>query len=749
MSKSLHVFLIAFLFPTVLAAQVNGLVIDAKTQQPLPFAHVKSNKGHAVITNNNGFFSISADTGHLYLYTSYLGYCIDTVRVYNNTSLTIKLEVEPTLIKTLIVSSNLGENKINRYTGNLSYIGSRNFLPGYSPNPVNQLNQLAGIHIHQGAANTNRITIRGIGSRSPYGSNRIKAYYGNIPLTNGEGVTDIDDLDPEFISSIQLLKGPSPEIYDAAIGGAIVMQPLIPENNGVHFKLSTTAGKWNSLKKAGFVLYRNNTLAGSAGIQEASSNGYRDNSNYKRLSGLINNRLTKNKHTLTQLFFFSKVNAQIPSSINRPDYFSRPSKAADNWKAIQGYEDYLKLSAGLSWDYSINKHFKNSLIVYGASTNKYEVRPFNTLSDKSTAYGIKNLLQYHLKAFTFSAGADIYNEIYDWELLVTDDALKQKTINRFSENRPHKNYFARVNYYHHKWIAFTGINYSQVTFKLYDKYLQDNINYNNKHKYTPRINPTIGLSYQTSSVINVYLNFSQAFATPGVEETLLPDGMLNSELKPEDAKQIESGFRYHSFNQQWHINISVYQLWVKNLLVTKRITEEVFTGINAGRTEHQGIELSAGTFFPQPRIKTMHRFSIETNTNLMNSYFTKFIDEGSNFKGNKLPGLPHFKASFNIKYSYSSKLELSTNGIFTGKQWMNDANTIRYAEHFVIDTQVSLTSSLFGNLQLKTTAGINNVLNKKYAGMLLINAVGFGNALPRYYYPGLPRNYYVSLSVQL
>jgi iron complex outermembrane receptor protein len=48
--------------------------------------------------------------------------------------------------------------------------------------------------MQQGALNTNRITIRGIGSRQ-FGTTKIKAYFDGIPLTTGDGETTLDDLD--------------------------------------------------------------------------------------------------------------------------------------------------------------------------------------------------------------------------------------------------------------------------------------------------------------------------------------------------------------------------------------------------------------------------------------------------------------------------------------------------------------------------------------------------------------------------
>jgi iron complex outermembrane receptor protein len=76
-------------------------------------------------------------------------------------------------------------------------VGKIEDLNNQNQNPltfVENLNQVPGLFTQSGNTNTNRITIRGVGSRNPYGTSRIKAYYNDIPLTNGEGNTEIEDI---------------------------------------------------------------------------------------------------------------------------------------------------------------------------------------------------------------------------------------------------------------------------------------------------------------------------------------------------------------------------------------------------------------------------------------------------------------------------------------------------------------------------------------------------------------------------
>ena len=66
-------------------------------------------------------------------------------------------------------------------------IGAKIFQ-NFSPvEMVSSLNQVSGVYVLSGALNTNRITIRGVGARTPFGTDKIRLYYNEIPVTNGSG----------------------------------------------------------------------------------------------------------------------------------------------------------------------------------------------------------------------------------------------------------------------------------------------------------------------------------------------------------------------------------------------------------------------------------------------------------------------------------------------------------------------------------------------------------------------------------
>jgi iron complex outermembrane receptor protein len=79
---------------------------------------------------------------------------------------------------------------------------------------------------------------------------------------------------------------------------------------------------------------------------------------------------------------------------------------------------------------------------------------------------------------------------------------------------------------------------------------------------------------------------------------------------------------------------------------------------------------------------------------------------------------------------------------------VNDANT-DYSDAFGITSLEAKYFVKFNKLKFEVKTGIQNIFDIRYASMLAVNAPAVGGRLPRYYYPGNPRNYFVSVLIGL
>src|SRR5690606_37927236 len=144
------------------------------------------------------------------------------------------------------------------------------------------LNKAPGVFMQSGSINTNRISIRGLGARTPYGTNKIRGFYGNIPLTSGDSETTIEDLDLEQISRIEIIKGPMSSIYGAGLGGAILHHPKISNYKGSEFRFSTLLGSFGLMKNNAGYSWTGDFSSLNYNYSRTESEGFRQNSDYFR-----------------------------------------------------------------------------------------------------------------------------------------------------------------------------------------------------------------------------------------------------------------------------------------------------------------------------------------------------------------------------------------------------------------------------------------------------------------------------------
>jgi iron complex outermembrane receptor protein len=258
--------------------------------------------------------------------------------------------------------------------------------------------------------------------------------------------------------------------------------------------------------------------------------------------------------------------------------------------------------------------------------------------------------------------------------------------------------------------------------------------------------PRIGINYSPFEQMAFFFSAGQGFSMPSPEETLLPEGNVNSHIRNEKGWQIEAGSRLAFFDKRLEIDATWYRIWLSDLLITKRITEDIFTGINAGRTNHAGIEIAM-----RSRILRLKHFpgSLDAVISYTNSEnrFNDFTDNGISYKNKELPGIPSDIFSFQSIWRPVEWIGLYFDLRYDGRQFLNDANTLKYGSYYLMNTRITLDFAISANAAFSFYAGINNLNNREYASMLIVNAIGFGSNEPRYYYPGLPRNGYAGISI--
>lgn len=627
----------------------------------------------------------------------------------------------------------------------------RNSLADISP----ALNMLAGVFMQSGGLNTNRISIRGIGARTPYGTNKIRAFYGSIPLTSGDSETTIEDIDLEIIDQVEVIKGPLSSLYGAGLGGAILISPKLASGNGSRAAISTTHGSFGLMKNT--VSYGLNTNSASLYLSynKLETEGYRQNSAYNREGVTLAGELFRKQNSkLTYFGNYTHLKAYIPSSIDKTTFDNNPKAAAYTWNAAKGYEHYDSYLGGLAYDWKTTAWLNNSTSVFINAKENYEPRPFDILAQNTTAWGARTQFLGEVNIGTikteFILGFEYFNDGFDGSTYANlyeenngNGSLQGERLTGTKQQRNFINAFAQARIQlTNKLEVQAGLNYNKTKFQLDSTYPVESI-LSEDYSYNGIWSPQVSVLFKPTEFQTLYISASRGFSLPAIEETLTANGTINPNIKPENGYNFEAGGKFYLFNKTLYAELSLYSMQIKDLLVAQRVGDDQYIGVNAGETLHQGIEASVNyswkindTFTLQPYI-----------TASIGKYeFKQFTNNDIDYSGNELTGVPANKINAGITFRTNFGLYLTSDFYYVDKIPLNDANSAYTDSYTLLNAKAGYQFELFKGFTSHISAGINNVGDTHYAGMVLVNATGFNGAEPRYYYPGLPVNYYGNVS---
>ena len=642
-------------------------------------------------------------------------------------------------LEEVIVNAYQTKSSVRNIPGALSILTGTDVSAWDANSMATSINSLPGVYMQTGTYATNRIVIRGMGSRTPYNTNRIKFYLNDIPITSSDGVSNPEDIDLLMIDRLEIIKGPASALYGSGLGGTINMSTDIHNQSSDYAQIQY--GAFNTIKSNIKHNIKTEKLSLKTHLSAINSDGYRENNYLKKRTALLVGDTRLSRLNIEYLFYSTYMNAGIPSSLNKTDFENNPKRAAQNWKEVEGYKRYYKGVGGLSLIKPFDTNWSNKLTLFAKWNNSYEKRPFNNLDDSSLGGGIRNKLSYNSSKTDLVIGFEWITDQYKW-LIDKDEIL----LNKNREQRNHLNLFAVVYYKPTPKLNISAaVAYNTIQYKLVDEFIQDG-DKSASRNFPSKFSPRVGINYATNDRLALYASVGHGFSLPSPEEALLPEGDINPDIKPEEGIQYELGARLLLFNRNMNIDATVYWIELNNLLVTKRFTEDIFTGINAGKTRHRGVEITVDN-----KIFSYKQFPGQLSSNfsytLSNNIFVDFTNDDIVYDKKVLPGLPNYTAQLSFQWTPISSMIVNTQFQSVGRQYLNDGNTVSTSSYFFGNIKISNQFNVFKNSLLTLYFGINNISNTHYASMVIVNAKAFGSAEPRYYYPSLPRHAYMGVAL--
>ena len=575
-----------------------------------------------------------------------------------------------------------------------------------------------------------RISLRGFGARSAFGIRGIKIIIDGIPETTPDGQGQIDNAPLGLIEKIEVLRGPQASFYGNAAGGVISIKTIdsLSENKNI-FKSSF--GNYN-LQSYQFTSYLNkkNTSA-LIYFNNIQTDGFRKNSALKQkaINLKVKHRFTDQSLLNFQFNYTDSPLAQDSGGLTKEETLLEWDMARQRNIDYDTYEKINQLKFGFNWEKKLRKKIKLNLFSFYSNRDFYGKLPFEFggIIDLDRFYqGLGSSLVYNdiNENYTHQIqfGIEYYSQNDFRKRYKNLNGVKGSNVFDQKENFDTTAIFLIDKIELNNWIIRSSLRHDNLIIST------DNSKYN---KYYNVINPSFGFTNEFKNEQYIFLNFSTSFETPTLSElSANPSGLegFNLELNPSKAHSYEFGWK--SYKSNYLIEANIFYIKSSNEVLPYEL--EDFPGRsfyeNAGETERRGFELFSRFNWGS--------YSVEGS-------FTYAKYSFKNEDHNDLPGIPgtHWiiKVENNLNRGWTSRLTYENVGGF----YANNINTVFINSfqktRFQIAKRINFNSKI-----IDFSAGINNLLNKRYYDNIRLNAFG-----SRYYEPAPPRNFYISIALKL
>jgi iron complex outermembrane receptor protein len=751
--RYLFIYCMEIIISTSSFGQVGGIILDASNHTPLPDATIIHHDDEITVSDSTGRFELSVSTFPDTLHVHYIGYESKNILITKpEKELVIELKASNFMLGEVVVTAYDSRRILVQSPASISLVSEKDFKLDNDVTMVPALNRVPGIYMHSGTYNTSRLTIRGIGSRSLFGTSKIRAYYEGIPLTSGDGETSVEDIDPNLIDRIEIIKGPSSSLYGAGLGGTLLIKAKSAANLDKSLKYQITGGSFGYLKNGLSLDYGAWKHRLSVNADHIHSNGWRENNEFRRFSAGITYQA--NLSAQTRLDFIGNyidLKAFIPSSIDKETYDNNPRAAAPTWKEAEGFEDYGKYLTGLALNHSFSERSELNANVFLSGRNSYERRPFNILTEDTKATGGRARYQYHHNGLVVKmdlmAGLEYFIDFYSWkthEIIVKEQGA---LLTDNHEKREYVNIFLKSDFTLPTRTFITlGLNINRTNYDYQDIYSVDNEDNSGNYQFGTLLSPRVGITQPINDDIHIYINLSHGFSPPSLAETLTPEGNINPDIQPETGMNYEIGTKGQVFNNRLFYDLAFFTMHINNLIVARRTGEDAFVGVNAGKTVHNGMEFTLNYNFLNAVSSDKNFYGFITYT-LADYSFKEFLDGDNDYSGNELTGIPRHVLNGGIGFRSRTGFHGNIIYQFVDKMPMRDDNSVFSDPYQLVNLKAGFSRMMFSQVNVDLYGIVNNLFDTHYSSMIMVNASAFGGGAPRYYYPGLPLNFYLGMDI--
>ncbi|MDG2311605.1 MAG: TonB-dependent receptor [Flavobacteriales bacterium] len=629
-------------------------------------------------------------------------------------------------------------------------------LHGFASSDLSQaLNSIPSVKMEtRGDGGSRRLSVRGSSLRSPYSVRNTMLFSDGFVLTEADGNSPLELIDPDIIQSVNFVTGPSAASYGGAYGGALQIFSRKNLKTGMgawaHLQVGSTGGDgYENEEGLSFAGINSRFSAGvSQGFERGVLNvsmvltdnpGYRDwEWNRKQQFNLSGSFYDKSGGIHTVLACHYDGSWALPGAIKQSQVDTLPTASpgidynahVDRVRDMVGYKYERKTSNG--WDLSASVLGRNT-----TKANPYGTSPFYSgyKEESGSGYGLlasgsKKVFKNDTWGLDFEVTLMQLNDIV--QITEWDDAPSPLAV--IIPMRYDLKMNAQQNFVSTSWVATVGDNLrfeTQMSFSNRTRNTNGSL-YTDIDEAIPYLSdkshvtflPRIGASWELKPGYSVFAQASTGFSDPTAFELVNPEDGQIADLESESAFGAETGIRAQLSNDL-NVRLTFYHQTVNSAIM--QIVQDndavAFENVEGG-LEMNGIEFELNyNLLEHLKLRAYGALSLHS-----------FGDE-TPYAGNALPGSPKSSGGLQV-WSQHKWGSINLDSRYIAETPLNNLGTSVMESYVVMNASVVL--KLPKNIVVEM--GAKNLLNSDYSDWPQLNGV-YG----KFYNPAPPRTAYVSI----
>lgn len=724
----------------------SGYILDSQTGQPIGRANLRDESGNVVTQSlPDGRFQLDGRQPPATVEVTAVGYKPQRVTLSGKTG-TIHIQLEADRVRLDEVRVGLN-NRSNRETpGAVAILTADDIQRGSGVSMQAALNSVPGVRMDQSTLSDSRISIRGGGIRSPWGSRAVKLYVNDIPVTETDGTTRVEALDVSNIGHMEIIKGPTSSLYGAGTAGAINIQLQRAPYGERSVELSGLTGAYGLNRTA--TTYR----SGGDVLNSYVAYGWQEYGGYRAHSNDMRRFLTGNfqffpseKRTVTVLLSHSAQRSQIPGALTEDQLTAdrRQANATNMDKAAGRNQNWTRV--GIGQQYRFNEHLSNSTSVFSYFYDLDHPLAYAYIRNHYQSYGGRTRFTYDPR---FSRLATVFTVGAEFNQGLTKGSQYENqhgTEGSIRSNIDNRNTFYTLFYQSETQLAprtllTAGIGLNSLQYDV-DDYLAPH--QSGIKRFRMQASPRIGISHGFHDALMLHASIGTGFSPPTASEIRLADGSINPDLQAEEAVNYELGAKGSLFRSRLSYDLAVFRMDMRGELIAHSVQQGITVYTNAGKTEHLGAEAA----FSWLAIASTDHPWIERLRPFASLSYSDFTFVNGDYGGNRLTGIAPWVANAGIDLTTKAGFYAYGTYAFNDRLPLNDENTDFHAAYHVLNFKAGYTHVFGKRIKAEVFGGIDNLLDQRYSSFVALNAAAYGGGQPPYYNPSPGRNAYGGLNL--